>query len=327
MARFYAGFVLTVALAIPLAAQTPGDQLFKEKVEPVFSAKCYGCHSSRLSSPRSGLVLDTKAGLKKGGVLGQDVEPGKPDNSRLLRALRYNDPDLKMPPSGKLPDSVIAAIEQWILAGAPDPRKDNDVVSSNVAPSPEGAELFEKKIRPVLVARCFTCHSSTLKAPMGGLALDTKAGLLKGGDMGPVVVAGKPASSLLVQALRYSNPNLQMPPTGKLPDAVIADFEQWVAAGAPDPRMDVAVAGAAAPLRGMSIEDGRKWWAFQPIRELPAPPVKNAAWPQTKIDSFLLAKMEENNVTPSPAADRRTLIERAYLDLIGIKPTDRKSVV
>ena len=153
MRRFQIKLGLLVAL--PLAAQTPGDKLFIEKVQPVFSANCYGCHSSRLSSPKSGLILDTKAGLQKGGDLGQDVVPGKPDESRLLRALRYNDPNLQMPPTGKLPDSAIAVVEQWILAGAPDPRKDALPTSTLVAASSAGAELFEKKIRPVLVAKCF----------------------------------------------------------------------------------------------------------------------------------------------------------------------------
>ena len=106
---------------------------------------------------------------------------------------------------------------------------------------------------------------------MGGLALDTKAGLLAGGATGKVIVAGKPEESRLLKALRYSDPALQMPPTGKLPDTVIADFEQWIAAGAPDPRSAAQAASSQspAPLKGMSIEDGRKWWAFQPVKEMP----------------------------------------------------------
>src|SRR5277367_451541 len=86
--------------------------------------------------------------------------------------------------------------------------------------------LFEAKIRPVLTTKCYGCHASTLKAPMGGLALDTKAGLLEGGATGKVIVPGKPQESRLLKALRYADQSLQMPPTGKLPDTVIADFEQ-----------------------------------------------------------------------------------------------------
>jgi hypothetical protein len=183
-----------------------------------------------------------------------------------------------------------------------------------------GNELFEKRIRPVLAAKCYTCHSSNLKAPMGGLVLDTNAGLRKGGADGPVVVAGKPAQSRLLQALRYTDRKLQMPPSGKLPDIVIADFERWIAAGAPDPRKDVAAAGSPGPLKGMSLEDGRKWWAFQPVHEIPPPPTKDTAWPRTKIDSFVLSKLEERGLKPSPPADPRTLVTRAFIDLVGFRP-------
>src|SRR6266446_4712523 len=147
------------------------------------------------------------------------------------------------------------------------------LVSAVAAPSgaqTAGAEFFEQKIRPVLSTKCYMCHSSNLSSPMGALTLDTKAGLRKGGARGPVVIPGKPAESRLLQALRYSDTSLQMPPTGKLADPVIADFEQWIAAGAPDPRTDSTPGTQTpAPLKGMSIDAGRNWWAFQPVRELP----------------------------------------------------------
>jgi len=184
------------------------------------------------------------------------------------------------------------------------------------------AAFFEAKIRPVLATKCYGCHSSKMKAPMGGLALDTKAGLLAGGATGPVVIPGKPSESRLIQALSYTDQNLQMPPTGKLPDAVRADFEQWIAAGAPDPRVaTTAAANSPQPLRGMPIEEGRKWWAFQPVHELPAPKAKqNAGWPKNKIDAFVLSKLEEKKLAPSPPADARTLAIRAYIDLAGYRP-------
>src|SRR4030095_9925274 len=112
------------------------------------------------------------------------------------------------------------------------------------AQPPSGTELFESKIRPVLSSRCYACHSSTLPAPKGDLVLDTRAGLLKGGRLGPAVVPGKPADSKLLEALKYANPHLQRPPSGRLTDAIIDDFERWIAAGAPDPRADTAVAAA-----------------------------------------------------------------------------------
>lgn len=183
------------------------------------------------------------------------------------------------------------------------------------------ATLFESKIRPVLASSCFSCHSSTMKSPMGGLVLDTKAGLLKGGASGPVVVAGKPAESRLLTAIRFNDPHLQMPPSGKLAPTVVENFERWIAAGAPDPRVDAPAAAATTPLKGMSIDDGRKWWAFQPVKELPAPVVKATHWPRRKVDSYLLAKLEEKQLAPSPPADARTLVQRAYIDLLGLRPT------
>ncbi|MDQ6678362.1 MAG: PSD1 and planctomycete cytochrome C domain-containing protein [Acidobacteriota bacterium] len=186
-------------------------------------------------------------------------------------------------------------------------------------------EFFETKIRPVLVASCYGCHSSKLKAPMGGLALDTKAGVLNGGNSGPTLTAGKPDESLLVRALRY-NDVPKMPPSGKLPDQVVNDFAQWVASGAPDPRTEQPAPGASAGgPRVINFAQGRKWWAFQPVKELNPPGVKDKnfaqKWERTKIDAFVLSKLESNNLKPSPEADPRTLVSRVYVDLAGYKPT------
>lgn len=184
-----------------------------------------------------------------------------------------------------------------------------------------GEEFFEKKIRPVLVENCIACHSAKMKSPKGGLVLDTKAGLLKGGVSGPVIVPGKPTESLLLRAIRHNDLQLKMPPGDKLPDSVVSDFEQWIAAGAHDPRVDAVAANAPAKRTGIDFDKGRQWWSFQPVREIPAPRVKAAAWPRTKTDRFILAKLEENRLNPSAEADPRTLVARAYLDLTGLKPS------
>src|SRR4051794_36212159 len=180
------------------------------------------------------------------------------------------------------------------------------------------ASFFETKIRPVLATRCYGCHSSTQKAPMGGLVLDTKAGLRNGGAAGAVIVPGKPAESRLLQALSYIDPRLQMPPTGKLPETVLADFRKWIEGGAADPRPDgVTATSSAGPLKGMSIADGRKWWAFQPVHAVTKPIVKDAAWSKVEIDSFVLSKLEAAGIKPSAPADPRTLVRRVYVDLWG----------
>ncbi len=181
--------------------------------------------------------------------------------------------------------------------------------------------FFETKIRPVLASQCYACHAAKLKAPMGGLVLDTKAGLAAGGVNGPVVVAGKPAESRLLTALRFTDPHLQMPPSGKLADAVAADFETWIAAGAVDPRTAPAGGEKTAALKGLSLDEGRKWWAFQPIAPLTPPAVKDRKWARGKIDEFVLAKLGAGGFAPSGPADRRTLVRRAYIDLVGYKPT------
>ena len=184
-------------------------------------------------------------------------------------------------------------------------------------------DFFETRIRPVLVQRCYSCHNSKLPAPKGDLVLDSKEGLLKGGTSGPAIVPGKPAESRLFKVLSYSDPLAQMPPSGKLPDTVLADFEQWIARGAADPRANLpALASATPQYKGMSLEEGRKWWAFQPVAAVPAPkPAAVNGWPKTKIDNFVLAKLQEKKLAPSPQADRRTLVTRAYVDLVGYKPT------
>jgi len=191
---------------------------------------------------------------------------------------------------------------------------------------PPSAEFFEKEIRPVLADKCYGCHSSKLKSPMGGLVLDTKAGVRRGGNGGPILLDGDAKNSRLLKALTYNETDLRMPPTGKLPDEKIAAFEKWIAAGAPDPRED-APAGTAVSTakKGMDIETGRKWWAFQPVSAMPQPKIRNTVfakqWTKEKIDWFILAKLEQNKLKPSPPADRATLIERASLDLTGLKPT------
>ncbi|MGD1073111.1 MAG: PSD1 and planctomycete cytochrome C domain-containing protein [Bryobacteraceae bacterium] len=202
------------------------------------------------------------------------------------------------------------------------------VLAAPLCAQSPGTEFFEKEIRPVLADKCYGCHSSKLKSPMGGLVLDTNAGVRTGGNGGPVIVPGNPAASRLLKALSYNETDLRMPPTGKLPDEKIAAFEKWIAAGAPDPREDTpasATAATATAKKGMDIETGRKWWAFQPVAPLPQPKLKNAAfakrWSKEKIDWFILAKLEQKKLQPSPEADRATLIERASLDLTGLRPT------
>jgi hypothetical protein len=181
-----------------------------------------------------------------------------------------------------------------------------------------GIDFFEKKVRPVLTQHCYGCHSVEAKKRRGGLYLDSRDALRKGGDSGPAVVPGKPAESLLLRAVRYTDDVVRMPPKGKLPDVVIADLEKWIALGAPD-RRDRAAAVAAG--KGIDLEQGRKFWCFQQPQARPVPTVKAAAWPRTDIDRFILARLEAEGLRPVADADRVTLIRRAYFDLVGLPPS------
>jgi len=186
-------------------------------------------------------------------------------------------------------------------------------------PTPADLEHFERKIRPVLVERCYACHSQEAAAQnklKGGLTVDTAAGLLKGGDSGPAIVVGKSKESLLVKALNYDGTD--MPPEGKLPQSIIADFATWIDRGAADPRIGPA-AEAAKP--AIDFAAARKHWSFQPPVRAARPAVKNSAWPRTEIDYYILAKLEAAGLEPVAPATKRELLRRATFDLIGLPPT------
>jgi hypothetical protein len=176
-------------------------------------------------------------------------------------------------------------------------------------------QFFENKIRPLLSQECYKCHSQSAERVKAGLLLDTRESLLKGGDSGPAIVPGDPEKSLLIKAVRYTDPDLQMPPKNKkLSDEQIADLVAWVKMGAPDPRV------ATASQKEWK-DSTKSHWAWQPLTKPAVPEVKGAAWCKTPIDNFILAKLEEKNLKPNPPADKRTLIRRATFDLTGLPPT------
>ena len=179
--------------------------------------------------------------------------------------------------------------------------------------------FFESKVRPVLIKRCYDCHS-TEKKTKGGLALDTRAGWQHGGDNGPAIIPGDLTKSLVIKAVRYLDKDFAMPPKSRLPADEVAILEEWVKRGAPDPRTDDA-AKAAKPKRSIDLEAGRKFWAFQPVANPTAPAVKDSVWPKDPVDRFLLAKLEAAGLNPAGDADRHTWIRRVSLDLTGLPAT------
>ncbi len=184
---------------------------------------------------------------------------------------------------------------------------------------PAGEDDFESKVRPVLAEHCYKCHSAQSKSLKGGLRLDDMAKMRKGGDTGPAVVPGDLEASLLVKAVRYDDEVLRMPPQGKLPEREIAALAQWVKHGAMSPPTAKTAAGKLPA--GLDFESARGHWSYRPIRQPAVPAIHQRDWPRSPIDSFVLAKLEAGGLTPSPPADRRTLIRRAYYDLVGLPPT------
>jgi Protein of unknown function (DUF1553)/Protein of unknown function (DUF1549)/Planctomycete cytochrome C len=176
----------------------------------------------------------------------------------------------------------------------------------------EGDRFFREKIRPVLEASCFGCHSTSAAKVKGSLLLDSREGLLRGGDTGPSVISGNGKESLLIQAIRHED-GLEMPPKKpKLADPVISDFEKWVNMGVPFPGSDEA---------GPRLEESRKHWSFQPVKKAPLPDVREPAWVRTPVDAFILARLEGRGWKPAPPAERSELIRRVTFDLTGLPPT------
>ncbi len=180
------------------------------------------------------------------------------------------------------------------------------------APSAAADEFFEKEVRPLLIDRCLKCHGG--EKTRGGLKLTSRDAILQGGDTGPAAVPGKPNDSLLVQLL-HRDDTTRMPKGDKLPDHDIAILTRWVEIGLPYP-------AAAALAGGFHITDEqRRFWAFQPVKVVPPPPVKDTNWARSDLDRYILAGLEAKGLKPAKAADKRTLIRRATFDLTGLPPT------
>jgi len=187
--------------------------------------------------------------------------------------------------------------------------------------------FFETNIRPLLIEKCFKCHSGD--AVKGGLRLDSRSGFLTGGDTGPAIVAGAPNESLLIQAVRQQG-GLEMPPDGKLDEAAIANLARWIENGAPWPESDGTPTPSPQPTESSPAElvapatfsdEQLHYWAYQPVADPAVPTVANAAWTEKPIDRFVLARMEVNGSSPAPRADKRALLRRVTFDLTGLPPT------
>jgi hypothetical protein len=198
-------------------------------------------------------------------------------------------------------------------------------IAAAIKADPADVDFFEKKVRPILSARCQGCHGP--EKQKGGLRLDARATVLAGGTTGPAVVPGNPKESLLVDAINYGE-TYQMPPKSKLPPGEIATLTEWVERGAPwgiTAGTSTEIAGTAkipGALSKAEFQARARYWSFQPLRKVSPPAVQppHSGWVRNPIDRFILAALEQKNLTPAPEAGRRTLIRRLSFDLTGLPP-------
>ena len=333
---------LTAASMLAQDAAPSSPAFYDAKIKPLLSASCYKCHTERMAG---GLRLDSREAMLKGGDSGPAIVAGDPEKSLLIEAVHQTG-DLKMPPKGaKLSDAEIADVEAWIKAGAvwgaapaitPTAAAPTETSQSTppatgasatetlaaahaklVPAAAQDADFFENKVRPILATNCYSCHTDGAAA---NLHIDSREGLLKGGDAGPAIVPGDPSKSLLIAAVEQSG-HLKMPKGGKLTAAEVETLNTWVKMGAtwPAPATNIA----AAPVRAGDTltAEQRAFWSFQPIRMPAEPQVRDARWARSPIDKFVFAQLEAEGLSPAAPADRHTLIRRATLDLIGVPPT------
>jgi hypothetical protein len=193
--------------------------------------------------------------------------------------------------------------------------------SDDRVPSAGDLSFFESKIRPLFATKCDKCHSAAAKTLRGGLRLDYRGGWETGGDNGPAIVPGKPDESLLIQAVRYDDELLRMPPDGKLEDAELHALEDWVRRGAPDPRVEASAAGRGTNPRTIDVAAGKQHWAFQPLRAPETPRVNQESLVFQPLDRFILQKLDAAGLKPAREADRRVMARRLWFDLLGLPPT------
>jgi mono/diheme cytochrome c family protein len=298
-----------IAAEPPQAAPRP-EVAFESAVAPIFKAKCVRCHGQK--TRKSGLDLSSAAGIQRGASGGAIVTPGNVDESPLFDMVG----DDLMPPEDvkpRLTPEEVATIRQWIESGA-------HFDKAGKSGGDWSAQLTQHDVTPIFLLRCTVCHG--LRRQEGGLDLRTKASMLKGGKSGPAMVPGDPEKSLLVKRVQAG----EMPPPRKvvsvsvkpMPAPELAKVVAWIKAGAPesDEPPDVAT---TEPDPEVSDEK-REFWAFQPPRPTDPPEVKDTSRVRNPIDAFLQAKLEAKGLSLSPEADRRTLLRRAYFDLIGLPP-------
>jgi len=300
----------TAAVFLSMRAVPAADVSFQKDISPIFEQACAKCHLGDMAMGK--LRLDSEAEILRGGVSGPAVVAGKSGDSLLVkRILGLNDAP-RMPMGGSpLSDAQVKLIRAWVDQGKFDTSQASAAVSAAATPAKESTE-FATKVRPILAARCYSCHGPNLQ--QNGLRLDSLQGVLKGSDSGKVVVPGHSQNSRLISRL-LAQERPMMPYGGpQLPQDEIATIRRWIDDGAPGPDSNAPLAAVKAP---------RHWSYVKPVR--PAlPEVNDAAWCRNPIDYFILARLQREGLKPAPQAPKSTLLRRVYLDLTGLPPSPQE---
>jgi mono/diheme cytochrome c family protein len=304
-----AALLLALALcACSRAEQTEGRgvDIFTSEVLPVLEEHCYECHGPDAERVKGGLRITGRDSLIEGGFLGPAVDLSDLDASLMLAAIRYEEPDLEMPPKGPLPEADRAVLEKWVAAGIPWPE------TERTPQQVEAERFFEQEVRPLLIERCFECHGPDRDEVKGGLRMTGREALIKGGLSGSALTPGDPEASRLIHAVRYTDSLLKMPPRDRLSSGEVGTLEEWILRGAPWPGADPAKDDEEV----VDIAAGREWWAFRPVQR----PELTEDKGEDAIDALLLTALEGAGITPNPIASDHELIRRAYYDLTGLPP-------
>ncbi|MDQ3650713.1 MAG: PSD1 and planctomycete cytochrome C domain-containing protein [Acidobacteriota bacterium] len=308
---------------------------FNRDIKPIFETSCNKCHGDGKAT--AGLRLDSKAAAMKGGGSGPAIVAGNSKGSLLMQRVRGEGNEMRMPPGKELPPEKIDLLAAWIDEGAawpdepaaataiersappPSSSTQSPIQPSTASSSPTagGAVVvadaqkvdFVRDVQPIFQASCYSCHAG--EKPKAQLRLDAKTLAMKGGISGPVILPGNSEGSRLVHRVLGLHNETRMPlKADPLSSAQIAVIRRWIDEGAAWPD-DASVDGAKI----------KTHWAFiAPVRP-PLPPIKNRAWVQNPVDCFILARLEREQLTPSPAASKETLARRLSLDLTGLPPT------
>lgn len=305
----------SAGLSISPADLQAGRRLYGERIRPVLETQCLMCHQGPKS--QGGLDVASREGLLKGGQSGPGVMPGNASVSLLYKLVTHQQQPAMPYKMAKLTEAQIASIAEWINKGVPyeEPAGGAKEAAQVVAAvsSPAGQQFFEQ-VRPVLEQQCLLCHGGKFK--QAGLNVLTRETLLKGSDTGAVVVPGKAEASLLIKKIRHEHDPGMPYQKPKLAEEAIARITEWVNAGVPYERPLELPASSE-----LSQRPGSEHWAFQVPKRPAVPKVKNAAWVRNPIDRFVAAEQQKHGLKPLPEAEKRVLLRRVYLDLIGLPPT------